>query len=192
MGSRNTITDLNFDILILILEEIESIDDQINFARAHPNFKNAFEYYHRSWVQSEICFKDKENHILLTHWRFILEWWGPSVLSIDNEYNHINSENLVEAAAEFCPNLEIIHFVIEEESNFTKFENNILKLRMLKDIRITCNYFIPSNRHSKNRIYINKLIGTLQNLNYLHKLSFGNYYLKRKESKLSQLKNNKL
>lgn len=174
--------ELHFDVLILIFKQIESFDDKVNFAKAHPNLKQVFEHCQRLDVRKELFF-DNNEEAQLTHWRFILEWWGPNLTTIVNKYNYIHSDDLVEAAAEFCPNLEFLHVAIEEPSIFAKFAENFPKLRMLKDIRIRCNFFNAWGCSSKNQICINNIIGSLHSLKKLQNLSFGTYYLKKQESK---------
>lgn len=126
---------------------------------------------------STICF-DNNDKAQIYNWRFILEWWGSSVISMVNEYNYVPSGALVKAAAKFCPNLESIRFKINETSNLKKFEENLPKLKMLKVIHITC--YLGWN---DKRIFMNKLIESLQKLKQLSYLDFGTYFLKKKESK---------
>lgn len=167
------IVDLPFDVLSDIFNQLESFNDKVRFAKAHPNLKNVFEHCQRSDVRPEICF-DNNDKAQIYNWRFILEWWGSSVISIVNKYNYVPSDDLVKAAAKFCPNLESIHFEINETSNLKKFEENLPKIKMLKDIHITC--YVKG-------IVMNKLIKSLQGLTQLSNLDFGAYFLKKKESK---------
>ncbi|XP_034480216.1 uncharacterized protein LOC117786217 [Drosophila innubila] len=175
------ILDLHFDILTLICEQIETFDDKKNFARTHPRLWNVFAYQYRKDIQSVIYFEELEDD-MITHWDFILEWWGLNVTSIYNRYNYVNSGDLLEIAAKFCPNLEFVQFVIKED-NIKKVEENLPKLKMLKDIRMRTDFICLRKHNYKPVTHIADLIESLQSLTNLRHLNFGSHSLKRKERK---------
>jgi len=168
------ILDLHFDILIHICEQIETIDDKINFAKAHQELFDVFAYCNRKEDHSKLDFFHRK---YVRHCDFYLAWWGSSLTSIDNSRNHVDSGYLMEIAAKFCPNLERVMLAVEE-GNIKKLKNNFPKLKMLKDIQIV--------KYQEPRKYaISGLIKSFQSLPNLRSLNFFNSSLNNHESKLT-------
>ncbi|XP_034474434.1 uncharacterized protein LOC117781730 isoform X1 [Drosophila innubila] len=172
-----SVLDLPPEILILICEQIETIDDKINFARTHPKLWDAFAEHSRKEVRSEICFDEVFEYV--AYYDFFLEWWGPSLKSIDS-VNVADSGVLVETAAKFCPNLEKIIFDVRN-ANIKKLEENLPKLKMLEHIGME-----HLGEHTNA-----SLIKSFQSLTNLRSLHFYFWSLKKSErvqlNKLIQL-----
>ncbi|XP_034481757.1 uncharacterized protein LOC117787361 isoform X1 [Drosophila innubila] len=124
--SKTTILDLNMDVLDIIFSNFYWEKDKLNFAKAHKHLSAAFVHHSRKQYK-EICTLD-------TDWPFILEWFGTKVLSLKDEsyqYDNFNQTNqMLELAAKYCPNVEAIEFLISEE-NMMIIENNLEKLKNL-------------------------------------------------------------
>jgi len=124
--SKTTILDLNLDVLDIIFSKFFWEDDKLNFAKAHPHLSAAFVHHSRKKYK-EICTYD-------TDWPFILEWFGTQVLSLKDEsyqYDSFNQTNqMLELAAKYCPNVEVIEFLISEENKMI-LANNLVKLKKL-------------------------------------------------------------
>ncbi|XP_062136352.1 uncharacterized protein LOC133845796 [Drosophila sulfurigaster albostrigata] len=183
-----TILDLPFEVLILISQQIEAFHDKVNFARSHPKLWNVFAYHHRKNVQNEITFTNNEEFkYMITHFDFILEWWGSSVISIKNPYNDVESGDLLEMAAKFCPNLKHIQFVIHGD-NLRKVEQCVSKCEMLNEIELRIEYPFNWNYTPENDYHLDKVIKSLQSLTNLRYINFGSHALKKDErTKLNDL-----
>lgn len=188
------ILDLHFDILICICQQLETFCDKKNFARSHPKLWNVFAYVNRNDVQSVVNFEDNEEEII-NHWDFILEWWGSSVIKIYNKYNYIDSGDLLEIAAKFCPNLEFITLVIKE-GNIKRVEENLPKLKQLTDIRMRIDFLRLRKNNYTSEVDVAYLIELMQSLTNLRHLNFGAHTLKKNEriqlNKLIQLRELKI
>jgi len=118
--SKTTILDLNLDVLDIIFSKFFWEDDKLNFAKAHPHLSAAFVHHNRKQYK-EICTDDK-------NWPFILEWLGTQVLTLKDKSYQTNQ--MLELAAKYCPNVEVIEFLISEENKMI-LANNLVKLKKL-------------------------------------------------------------
>ncbi|XP_034474433.1 uncharacterized protein LOC117781729 [Drosophila innubila] len=182
---NTNILDLTCDILKLICEHLKVFDDKKNFARAHPKLWDAFVEHSRKEVQSEINFESDNDHEYAENWDFFLEWWGSNLTTIDNRGECVDSSELIEIAAKFCPNLEHIVFEVNN-NNIKKLEESLPKLKMLEYIEMQ--YF---GEHTDNN-----LIKSLQSLTKLQSLNLKWWSLNENErnqlNELTQLEELKI
>ncbi|XP_034474436.1 uncharacterized protein LOC117781730 isoform X3 [Drosophila innubila] len=133
-------------------------------------------------LKVKFCFGSEKDYKYVKHWDFILEWWGSNLTSIDNSDGFLDSGELVETASRFCPDLEQIA-VGFRGANIKKLEENLSKLRMIKDIKMHAHLNIKHNNSS--------LIKSLQNLTNLRSLHLYFWSLNKNErvqlNKLIQL-----
>lgn len=171
------ILDLPSEILNLICAQIETLDDKKNFARTHPKLWDAFVDQSRKEVRSEVCF-DSLGKLdeYVRNWDFILEWLGTSLRSIKNTADLVDSGDLIETAAKFCPNLKYIGFMANR-NNMRKLEEHLPKLKRLKFIKIRYDdYWNHQN---------NNLFESLQSLTNLRSLDCCSALSNKNHSELS-------
>ncbi|XP_034482353.1 uncharacterized protein LOC117787844 [Drosophila innubila] len=126
--SKTTILDLNMDVLDIIFSNFYWEKDKLNFAKAHPHLSAAFVHHSRK--------KYKEIRTVDRDWEFILKWLGTNVTSLrdKNCRNDVAQTNqMLELAGNYCPNVEVIEFHVSEE-NIKIVEDNLVKLRKLNYI----------------------------------------------------------
>ncbi|XP_034474435.1 uncharacterized protein LOC117781730 isoform X2 [Drosophila innubila] len=127
-------------------------------------------------LKVKFCFGSEKDYKYVKHWDFILEWWGSNLTSIDNSDGFLDSGELVETASRFCPDLEQIA-VGFRGANIKKLEENLSKLRMIKDIKMHAHLNIKHNNSS--------LIKSLQNLTNLRSLHL--YFWSLNKNEIEQL-----
>ncbi|KAL7731528.1 hypothetical protein ACLKA6_011993 [Drosophila palustris] len=148
--SKTTILDLNFDVLDIIFSNFYWENYKLSLAKAHPHFSAAFVHHSRNRYKA-ISTIDRD-------WTFVLEWFGHNVISLRDEcYENVNETNqMLELAAKYCPNLEVIEFGISM-GNIKTVEENLLKLKKL-------NYIILNHESVTNTENIFKILRQLPNL----------------------------
>lgn len=176
------ILDLHFDILILICKHIEAFEDKKNFARSHPKLWDAVAYQCRKHFQSVINFNNNKIHYVYFNWDFILKLYGSNITKIYNQHNYVDSGDLMEIAAKFCPNLKSIHFLINI-INMKKVKENLQKLGQLKDIRMRYDFLRLEINRNVLVNHMANLIESLQSLTNLRHLDFGSHLLQKMERK---------
>ncbi|XP_030373324.1 uncharacterized protein LOC115623223 [Scaptodrosophila lebanonensis] len=126
MKDCKNIVDLNLDILQLIFDQLTRVD-QLNLARTHPIFCDAFAYLYR-----EKLFKEVYEFQLPTveDWRYFLPLCGSGVQSL---YTYSCTDQMVELALQFCPKLELISIL---SYGFSNIQHNLLQIKTLQEIEL--------------------------------------------------------
>lgn len=168
---NSSILDLTCETLMLICKQLEAFEDKKNFARTHPKLWKAFAELSSKKVQTEIRFESDDEYEYVEHWDFFLEWWASNLTSIDNGGEYVDSGELMEMAAKFCPNLKRIVIEVKNE-NVKKLEESLPNFKMLEFISMDWFGKSPNNN----------LIKSLQSLTNLRSLNI-NWELNEIESK---------
>lgn len=148
--SKTTILSLNYDVLDIVFRNLCWESEKLSLAKAHPHFSAAF-VHHSQNRYKEISTIDRD-------WTFVLEWFGHNVTSLRDEcYDNVNPTNqMLELAAKYCPNLEVLEFRVSLD-NIKVVEENLVKLKKL-------NYIILNTQSATKTESIFKILQQLQNL----------------------------
>lgn len=152
--SKATILDLNMDVLDIIFSNFYWEADKFNLAKAHPQLSAAFVHHSRRRY-NKIGTLDRE-------WPFILEWFGPNVTSLRDEYYDRDNQTtqMLELAGKFCPNVEVIEFIVSLD-NMKIVVDNLVKLKQINYIILNGN---PPSINIENICIILKKLPKLRRL----------------------------
>lgn len=160
MDSRINITDLPFDVLLIIFSELK-LNDTINLGLAHPNLREVF----------LILYKKQFLHINLTDhsttiWYPLLSLCGHIVESLSWAV-HSTSQTL-KCASKYCKSLQKIEFPIDSNDDQDEIRRMLCEFKNLNTISI-------SNGDYYNLKNIDGIFQYLQEQPKLRKLSLSEF-----------------
>lgn len=135
--NKTIILDLNYDCFVEIFSYLNALDDKLNFARAHPQFRDVL------ICEAPRRFAKINMRMLrcISDWDYLLRLCGTSVLECELRHGRWDDNKTLPFLALLnihCRNMQHLHLIFVHPIPMTQTEGvevNILQLMQRKDLK---------------------------------------------------------